>query len=381
MGEVRENQRNIAVVCYDYRKAYDIVHHDCSLRLYEWMGIVEKVRKVIEELMKRWRIHLEVKAGNTMMKSRWINIKKEFLQGYTFSSVGFCCTEMPVMMLLEETDGYKMRPPGNRMIKRTHSLFIDDLKTYQQNHQKLEMANEILVQASMDTGAIYAVKKCAEIVFKKGKMVQGEGLHILQERMKALDPKENEVYKFLGCEQAEEIDRKKVMEKVLREVEQRTNKLVAEGLYDKNMVKAINCRVIPVASYEMNVCNLTGKDLENLDRGIEKILRENYMHGRQSSDERLYLKRQLGRRGIKSFQDVYTETKVRVVCYDVCSENVWIREACKREVNLEGASIKKEAEKDLKKININVEFREGVWLEGEKREGEWKAIWKKLEID
>ena len=32
------------------------------------------------------------------------------------------------------------------------------LKTYQQNHQKLKMANEILVQESMDTGEIFGVK-------------------------------------------------------------------------------------------------------------------------------------------------------------------------------------------------------------------------------
>ena len=166
MGEVRENQRDIAVAYYDYRKAYDMVHHVWMLRVYEWMGIAEKVRKVIGELTKRWKTHLEVKVGYTIMKSRWINIKKRFLQSDTFFPVGFCSTEIPVMMLLEETDGYKMGPLGNRIIKRTHNLFIGDLKTYQQNHQKLKMGNEILRQASMDTGAIYGVKKCAEIVFK-----------------------------------------------------------------------------------------------------------------------------------------------------------------------------------------------------------------------
>ena len=58
-----------------------------------------------------------------------------------------------------------MGPPGKREIKRTHSPFINDLKTCKQNHQKLKMANEILVQASMDTGAIYGVKKYTEIAF------------------------------------------------------------------------------------------------------------------------------------------------------------------------------------------------------------------------
>ena len=62
-----------------------------------------------------------------------------------------------------------MGPPGNRNLKRTHSLFIDDLKVYQQNHEKLKMVNVTIVKGSQDTGACYRVKKCAEIVFNRGK--------------------------------------------------------------------------------------------------------------------------------------------------------------------------------------------------------------------
>ena len=43
--------------------------------------------------------------------------------------------------------------------KKTHSLFIDDLKIYQESHRKLEVVNEMIVKASMDTGASYGVKK------------------------------------------------------------------------------------------------------------------------------------------------------------------------------------------------------------------------------
>ena len=56
-----------------------------------------------------------------------------------------------------------MDQSNKREIKRTHSLFINYLKTYQQNHQNLKLANEILVQASMDARTIYGVKKCAVI--------------------------------------------------------------------------------------------------------------------------------------------------------------------------------------------------------------------------
>ena len=53
-----------------------------------------------------------------------------------------------------------------------------------------------------------------------------EGLQTLQERMKTLDPKENEISKFLGCEQAERIDMKKVVERIQIQMEQRTRELV-----------------------------------------------------------------------------------------------------------------------------------------------------------
>ena len=34
----------------------------------------------------------------------------------------------------------------------------------------------------------------------------GDGLHVFYERMKALDREQNEIYKFLECEQSDEIN-------------------------------------------------------------------------------------------------------------------------------------------------------------------------------
>ena len=204
---------------------------------------------------------------------------------------------------------------------RTHSLFIDDLKVYQENHARLEVANETIVQASLDTGACYGVKKCAEIVFKRGKMLKGEGLSVIEEKMKALNPDQREMYKFLGCEQAEKIDIERVMARVKAETQKRMNALVQQDLYDKNFIKAINRTVIPVAGYVMNVCTFTKQKLDELDKAIKKILRDNKMHGRQASDERLYMRRENGGRGLKNMKDLYEETKVRVACYMTHSES------------------------------------------------------------
>ena len=144
------------------------------------------------------------------------------MQGDSYSPVGFCLIEVPIAMLLDESEGYKLGQPGRECIKRTHSLFIDDLKVYQENHHKMEIANETIVKVSMDIGVCYGVKKCAEIVIKEGKMVKGEGLPVLEEKMKALDPEQNDVYKFLGVEQSNDIDVKKVLERVKKVIKKRT---------------------------------------------------------------------------------------------------------------------------------------------------------------
>ena len=143
--------------------------------------------------------------------------------------------------------------------------------------------------------------------------------------------KTNEIYKILGCKQADKIDVKRVMERVKKEIRRRLDHLTGLNLNDKNLMKAINCRVIPVAGYVMNVCNLGKGDLDELDMIVKSVLRREGFHGRQSSDERLYLKRNEGGRGFKSFKEVYDETKTRVACYIAAVTNEWVRVAWRNE--------------------------------------------------
>ena len=64
------------------------------------------------------------------------------MQGDTYSPVGFCLTEVPISMLIEESDRYTMGRRDKKRVKRTQSLFIGDLKIYQESHRKLEVVNE-----------------------------------------------------------------------------------------------------------------------------------------------------------------------------------------------------------------------------------------------
>ena len=197
--------------------------------------------------------------------------------------------------------------------------------------------------------------------------------------MKALDLEQREVYKFLGCEQAEKIDMERVMARVKAETEKRTNDLIQQDLYDENRIKAINKTVIPVAGSVMNVCSLTKQKLDELDKAIKKILKDNKMHGRQVSEERLYMRRENGGRGLKSMKDLYEEAKVRVACYMTHSESAWIKKAWRREFQKECKSIKSEAEDALREAGENVQFcLDHVKIQGITQAGDWRKIWEKL---
>ena len=84
-------------------------------------------------------------------------------------------------------------------VKRTHSLFVDD-------PFNLEKVDEIIVKASMETEACYGVKKCTGIVFRKDKMIKGERFTVSEDKMEALDPDKNEIYKSFGCKKADKTD-------------------------------------------------------------------------------------------------------------------------------------------------------------------------------
>ena len=117
-----------------------------------------------------------------------------------------------------------------------HSLFVDDLKVYQESHEIFKEVNEAIVQARHDTGACYGISKCAEIIFERGKMIKGEGLDVLEERMKTMDPDKNEINKFLGIEQADGIKIKRVFERVKEEVKKKVQMLTNTKLNDVNLM-------------------------------------------------------------------------------------------------------------------------------------------------
>ena len=111
-------------------------------------------------------------------------------------------------------------------------------------------------------------------------MLETNGLDVLAERKKTLDLEQKENYNFLGCEQPEQIDTDAVYVRVKAKMDKRRKPSTSTKLYERNLIKAINTRVVPVASHVMNVCDFNLKQIDNLDKLIMKALCDKGMHDR-----------------------------------------------------------------------------------------------------
>ena len=94
--------------------------------------------------------------------------QRNFFQGSSFSAVGFCCTEIPVTMLLEGTREYSMAKPGEREILKGH--IVCSSTTLRCNRKPLKghrLANEIIVKASIDTGTMNGIRNVPRLCLEE----------------------------------------------------------------------------------------------------------------------------------------------------------------------------------------------------------------------
>ena len=56
MREVKMRKRNLSVAWIDYKKVYDMVPHWWVIGCLETVGINEKIRRLLAESMKSWRL-------------------------------------------------------------------------------------------------------------------------------------------------------------------------------------------------------------------------------------------------------------------------------------------------------------------------------------
>ena len=71
------------------------------------------------------------------------------------------------------------------------------------NEKELQKTNNIITNISNKVEIIFGIAKCAEDVYKNGKVTKREGLEIDKRKAECLDPKTAEYNKFLGIREGD----------------------------------------------------------------------------------------------------------------------------------------------------------------------------------
>ena len=140
---------------------------------------------------------MEIWNERKKFTSIWSEILCRFLQGTSYSPVGFYIYDIPVCKLLQQIESYRMGEPGHKNVSMTHRFFVDDLKQYQGIYEVLKEVNK-------------------------------------------MHSDENGIYQFFVVEQADGIKTKRVK----RGVEKRVNMHMNTERNDTHLISAINVKVI-----------------------------------------------------------------------------------------------------------------------------------------
>ena len=132
----------------------------------------------------------------------------------------------------------------------------------------------------------------------------------------------DEIYKYLGILQADDVKHTQVKKETLSEYNKRVRKLLKSKLNGGNIIKAINNWTVPVVRYTAGIIDWTQAKLEDLDRKIRKFLSALHALHPQSDVDRLSLPRQAGGRELLQIrQTVEEEKRALIDCIKNSSEH------------------------------------------------------------
>ena len=97
LDEVRKHQRNLFMMWFDYKKAFDSVPHDWILKSLRLCQVPEKIINTIENLMKVWSTKLYLKD----VESDVIDYLSGVLQGDCMSLIILILCLNPLSFLLK----------------------------------------------------------------------------------------------------------------------------------------------------------------------------------------------------------------------------------------------------------------------------------------
>ena len=225
------------------------------------------------------------------------------LQGDTLSLILFILAVNPLSYLLAKEDGFALTVEEQTRII-THLFFVDDLKLYAKNVEKLKALLEIVISFTNEVGMKFGESKCAYNVTETGKRKhQGKELELEGLRIKELPEEDN--YKYLGMDESIGYDGPLNKNRVTSEYKKRVRKIWSSELNNINKVQAHNTFAAPVLTPTIGVLPWTKKEIKDLDILTRKQMSMQRSFHVSSEVNRLYARRNEGGRGLTSTEEMY----------------------------------------------------------------------------
>ena len=217
---------------------------------------------------------------------------------------------IPLSRLLNDTGyGYKI---SNKKIN--HLFYMDDLKLCACSGYELEGLLKTVNALSDDIGMEFGLDKCANAIFKCGNLESADNV-VLDDETVIKELEKEGTYKYLGVNEGDGKQHSKMKGKIRKECLRRVGLILKTELNSKNKITAIDSLAIPVVIYSFNIVNWNLSELRKLDAKIRKRFTCHRMHHPKSGDDRLYVPRNKGGRGMIQLEVSYKTTTIGLAEY------------------------------------------------------------------
>ena len=129
LEDAQFNLKNLTCTWVELKKSFDSVSHPWLFRCLECHGVPVVLIDFIKNIVKTWEISIEINTKNGKEKIETIKVNRGILQGDSFCVTLFIMSVNPLAWYIRSTEGYNIT--CHRNAKITHSLYVDDLRTYQ----------------------------------------------------------------------------------------------------------------------------------------------------------------------------------------------------------------------------------------------------------
>ena len=299
---VTQARKNLVTEWLDYQKAFDSVPHSWIIESLELAKVPPAIIKAIEQLMYKWKTQARLNGETSNIETDFISYLRGILQGDTLSLILFALSVNPLPFLLRNHEGYKIKNIKKNNI--TNLFFVDDLKLYAQNIEKMIKILEIVTTFSHDVGMSFGVSKCTYQCIERGKQkLQNQPLEANSLIIQEIE--EGDQYKYLGMDESVGIIGPLNKQRVVKEYKTSVKKIWNSELNATNKAIAHNAFAVPIITPTIGILNWTKKEISDLNVTTSKILMMEGAFHVASDIDRLYIQRSKGGHGLRSIEDMY----------------------------------------------------------------------------